>query len=96
MSSREFSEWQAYFRLQPFGAQRDDLRIAVLDALMANINRDTKQKQTPFTAEDFLLRWDTSDADQPQQMDAMKELAISLAAAGFGTITTNGGAPSQL
>ena len=37
--SREFAEWMVYDRVEPFGAVRDDLRIAQLCALTVNMQR---------------------------------------------------------
>ena len=54
MSSKEFTEWLAYYRLEPFGAEADDHRMAHLMALIANVNRDPKRRKTPWTPEDFL------------------------------------------
>lgn len=39
MSSRQMAEWQAYWRLEPFGAYRDDWRFACLLAMLANMFR---------------------------------------------------------
>jgi len=54
VSSREFTEWLAYYRLEPFGADADDRRMAQLMALIANVNRDPKRRKQPWTPEDFL------------------------------------------
>ena len=50
MSSREFTEWLAYARLEPFGSEADDHRMAQLLALIANVNRDPKRRKTPVDA----------------------------------------------
>lgn len=39
MSSRELSEWMAYYNLEPWGEAEMDLRFGVLCALTANIHR---------------------------------------------------------
>lgn len=44
----------AYARLEPFGPEADDHRLAQLLALIANVNRDPKRRKTPWTPEDFL------------------------------------------
>lgn len=44
----------AYARLEPFGSEADDHRLAQLLALIANVNRDPKRRKTPWTPEDFL------------------------------------------
>jgi hypothetical protein len=54
VSSREFTEWLTYYRLEPFGAETDDHRMAQLMALIANVNRDPKRRKTPWTPDDFL------------------------------------------
>lgn len=54
MSSREFSEWQAYAQVEPIGALRADLRNAMLMTLIANIYRDPKKRPEPFTPAEFL------------------------------------------
>jgi hypothetical protein len=46
----------AFYRLEPFGAEADDQRLAQLLALIANVNRDTKRRKLPWTPEDFLPR----------------------------------------
>lgn len=55
ISSQEFTEWQAYYSLEPFGQEPDDLRAATLAALTANANRDGKKQPRPFTVNDFRL-----------------------------------------
>ena len=54
MSSREFTEWLAYARLEPFGSVADDQRMAQLLALIANVNRDPSRRRRPYTPDDFL------------------------------------------
>jgi len=44
----------AYARLEPFGPEADDARMAQLLALIANVNRDPKRRKTPWTPDDFL------------------------------------------
>jgi hypothetical protein len=44
----------AYARLEPFGSEADDHRLAPLLALIANVNRDPSRRKTPWTPEDFL------------------------------------------
>ena len=46
INSDEFGWWMAYDRIEPFGEERADLRIAQLCALIANINRSKKCKVT--------------------------------------------------
>lgn len=58
LSSRQISEWMAYYTLDPFGEERADLRAAMICALLANINRDPEKKREPYTAEEFMPRFE--------------------------------------
>lgn len=53
MSSREFTRWQRYAAVEPFGSPRDDLRAGEIAALIANVNRDSRRRPQPFTPGDF-------------------------------------------
>jgi hypothetical protein len=57
MSSREFSEWLAFQRHEPIGVERLDILFASLSALLANVNRDEKQRPEPYQMSDFLIEW---------------------------------------
>jgi hypothetical protein len=52
LSFRELIEWAAYYRIEPWGEERADLRSGVVAATVANANRGKKQK--PFTPTDFM------------------------------------------
>lgn len=72
--------WLAYSRLEPFGAEADDARMAQLMALIANVNRDPKKRRTPWTAEDFLPR----RGPRPEPNQASLRPRIDAAMAAFG------------
>jgi hypothetical protein len=55
MSSRELTEWEAFTRVEPIGEEREDIRIAILSALIANTSRDIKKKPDPFSPVDFII-----------------------------------------
>ena len=54
ISSAEFTEWLAYYQLEPFGEQLADLRHGTACALLANINRDAAARPDPYQADDFI------------------------------------------
>lgn len=54
----------AYFRLEPFGEERADLRSARLMALLAQINSDGSRE---FSADDFMLDFD-GDGDELEEV----------------------------
>jgi len=56
MPADEFSEWQAYWQLEPWGAWRDNWHAAQLSTLIYNINRG---KHPSIKPAEFMYR----DAD---------------------------------
>lgn len=55
VTAREFAEWQAYYRLEPFGEYRADYRMGVLAAITANLWKEKGEE--PTRPEDFLPRF---------------------------------------
>jgi len=52
ISSKELSEWIAFYSIEPFGEDREDLRMGILASTIANSNRGKNTK--PFTPQDFI------------------------------------------
>jgi len=52
MGSDEFSEWLAYYQLEPFGDYRADYRSGVVASTFANAHR--AKDASPFRPEDFM------------------------------------------
>jgi hypothetical protein len=65
ISSAEFTEWMAYYQLEPFGDTVADLRHGTACALLANVNRDPKTHSEPFKADDFIY-W-SSAVPEPEE-----------------------------
>jgi Protein of unknown function (DUF4035) len=58
MTSAEFSEWRAFQRLEgPLGPEREDWRVAMLAAIVANANRDPKRAPRAYEPRDFMPDW---------------------------------------
>lgn len=55
IDSREFSEWLAFYALEPWGEPPTDLRHGILASLIANVNRDETKQRKPFKPQDFML-----------------------------------------
>ena len=53
VSSAELTEWYAYYAIEPFDAQRDDLRAAIVASTVANVAPRRKGSRT-YKTEDFL------------------------------------------
>lgn len=67
MSSRELSEWMAFFSLEPWGCEVEDWRFAMLASVIANVNRDPKKHRKPFEPRDFLPQRDKVAVQQEEQ-----------------------------
>ncbi|KQQ90388.1 hypothetical protein [Massilia sp. Leaf139] len=86
MTSAEFTEWQAYYRLEPFGEVVADERHGAALALHANLNRDSKTRPKPFTPDDF-IPWRAareSDEDAPILLDDAEAQSNLIRAQLFG------------
>lgn len=49
--------WEAIRDLAPFGLRGEWVRAALLQALIANVNRDPKSRPQAYTMNDFLPEW---------------------------------------
>ncbi len=72
MTAAEIREWQAFWRLEPFGD--DWRRTARLQALMAEINRNERNRSEPFTEDDFMPRW-PEDEEETEFAEEVMETA---------------------
>lgn len=54
MPSSELTEWMAYYRLEPFGQERDNLHAGMIASILANVYRKKGAKN--FTVDDFMVR----------------------------------------
>lgn len=64
IDSAEFTDWIAFYDLEPWGSGIEDLRAGTGIALLANINRDSKKQPKPFAPLDF-FGW-ASDGPAPE------------------------------
>lgn len=64
ISSRELSEWMAFYRLEPWGAEVEDWRFGMLASVVANANRDPKRRRKPYEPTDFMPRRDRRPAEE--------------------------------
>jgi hypothetical protein len=74
MSSREFAEWIAYYRLEPFGETRADLRAAIVACTIANANRNPKKQRRPFKPADFMPEFGARPQQSWQSQLALIEM----------------------
>ena len=68
--SRELSEWQAFYQIEPFGEERADLRSAIIACTMANAWRGKNQRAFKLT--DFMPNFEPPK----QQTDAEMKIIL--------------------
>lgn len=74
MSAIEFDGWAAYFAVEPFGAERADLRAGIVAATVANANRDPKKRREPFQPSDFMPFHEKGDPTDDQLAAKLRAL----------------------
>lgn len=70
MSSREFSEWMAFYEIEPFGEERADLRQALTTSAVHNSIQAQTKRPKWTKPEDFMP---FSDKAQPKRDVATPE-----------------------
>jgi hypothetical protein len=86
VDSRELTEWQAFYELEPWGEKRgEDLawyQFGEVMALIANVNRDTKKRSRPYEGTDFRPKEDEDEVDEDLQraarIERMKQVAVEI------------------
>lgn len=53
LTGLQMYEWEQFYQVEPFGAQVEELRFGNICAVLANINRDSKQ--SAYSPSDFLV-----------------------------------------
>lgn len=83
MTSAQFSEWEAYDRIDPIGSWREDFRMAYLASVITNLALSIHgQKGVKMTTPmDFMPDWSGERKEEPQQqsVDDMKKIFMELA-----------------
>jgi hypothetical protein len=69
MSSLELSEWQAFYNLEPWGDERADLRSGLAASALCNLW--TAKGSHRYKASDFLMNFEETEPQTPDQMKAM-------------------------
>lgn len=91
MSSREFAEWMAFYRIQPFGEWRRDLRMAMLAAQITNVMTRTKDSDPVTDPKVFMPDFEAAlDEMEVQEVIPEHERVWRKVEAAFGALT-----PSQ-
>lgn len=69
-------EWQAFYDLEPFGEERDDIRTASVVQALWNIARDVKKCPNGWPLQDFVLAFGDTPRWTVKQTVADQEFLI--------------------
>jgi len=72
-TSAELTEWAVFYEMEPFGPERGDLQAGIVAATVANVNRDAKKQKKPYSAQDFMPRFENG-AGEPKAAKSPQEL----------------------
>lgn len=78
VSSKEMTQWLAFYRLEPFGRYFDDYGAGVVASTIANVNRS--RNSGAFKPTDFTPNWgegDTDNTDKRQPISEMRDVLMS-------------------
>lgn len=67
IDSRELTEWAAFYALEPWGTDADDMRAGIVASTIANVNRDPKKQRRPFQPSDFIPRREPKAEQTPEE-----------------------------
>jgi hypothetical protein len=89
MSSRELSEWAAYYGMEPFGERKADYRAGMVAATIANVNR--AQNSKPFKPDDFFPEPRFDEADDDEESWVKQQAMAAMITAAYGGEDRRGG-----
>ena len=72
VSSRELVEWQVYYSLEPFGAERDAAHAGMIASTVANFSGFRKEG-TVFKPSDFMIDYARERETSDEELQAKRE-----------------------
>ena len=66
LSSAQIAGWMAFYTVEPWGIETEDLRSGIVASTMANCHRDPKRNA--YTIKDFMPRWDNAAPGDPDKL----------------------------
>lgn len=89
VDSAEFTEWLAYYNVEPFGERFSDLRTGLITSAIYNVNRNIKAHPNAFGALHFIPwaeRTAANDAAEPVLLSDPEAQSSLISAALFGIV----------
>lgn len=79
LTAKQFMEWEAYARMEPFNELRDDFRAARICEVIWNVAVASKEHQRPI--QDFLLKWkQVAEVNKKQTWEDKLAIAYAICA----------------
>jgi len=72
ISSKELTEWMAFYSVEPFGEERSDIRAAIIACTCAQIWSKKKLK-----VNDFMPKFGPKPEQSPDQMKSILKALVS-------------------
>lgn len=81
LTPQQFAEWQAFYKIEPWGFQTDDMQFSFTRKMMADVMGAKKRNGQPITIEDVSLSKMFSEQKAPktQSVEEMKAILLALA-----------------
>ena len=79
ISSRELTEWMAFYGLEPFGAAEDEYHAAMVVSMVANTARDEEKRKNPFTPDEFMRESLKPEVEVDEEAQGMALMEKALA-----------------
>jgi flagellar basal body rod protein FlgC len=80
ISSRELSEWMAFYQVEPWGTEPADMRAGIVASTIANVNRDPKKQRKPYHPSDFVVTWGAREKPEQTAEDQLRIIQMFQAA----------------
>jgi hypothetical protein len=82
ISSRELSEWEAFYGLEPFGERKADYRAGIIAATVANVNLPSGHQA--MGADDFFPEPQFDEAEDDEEPWVQQLAMAELITAAYG------------
>lgn len=81
LTPQQFAEWQAFYKIEPWGFQIEDMQFSFTRKMMADVMGAKKRNDQPITIEDVSLSKMFSEQKAPktQSIEEMKAILLALA-----------------
>jgi hypothetical protein len=76
MSSKELSEWMAFYQIEPFGGDADYIGSAIVAQTVANRHRNKDEK--PHITSEFIPKFEPQEQSVGEQLQVAKMMTIAL------------------